>query len=270
MFSRIIFLFILVKLSGALEVVCHFETLTFWGYTCGVVNQNVPTESNITFSIDDIDKGKTKNDVNCVEFANSSIDFVPKEIFTNFPSVDRLIFLRTNFRLWKKEFLKSGSDLIAFVNVENAIEDLEDDSFGFAPDLLVLTLYNNRIKEISTFAFRGLAQLSILQLSGNRLTYLDENIFDDLDNLSMLDLFDNSLSMLPLGIFDENKKLDTLRLDGNKFVVVAPGVFEPTSSLKSLNLTNNLIFSIDASVLPKNLQKIYVGKFNLSFAGLVF
>lgn len=252
----------MTKFLKANEVFCTFGTLTFWGYTCGIVNQTITDNSKVIFNIDKIDRGKSYNDVNCVEFVDSKISFVPLEIFTTFPSADRLIFMNNRFRKWNKQFLKNGSNLVAFANVNNLLELLDDDSFSSALDLLVLSVYNNRISEISRDAFRGLRQLAILQLSGNKLTSIDENLFRDLESLEMLDLFDNELAILPLGIFNGNKKLETLRLDGNKFCVIASGVFDRNSNLKSLNLTNNLIFSIDADVLPAKLQVIFVGELN--------
>lgn len=257
---RILIFILSIKFLTANEVFCTFDTLTFWGYTCGVVNQTVSDKNEVIFNIDAIDRGKSYGDVNCVEFVDSEVDFVPDEIFTTFPSADRLIFINNGFKKWKKEFLKDGLKLIAFVNVDNLLESLDDDSFAYVPNLLLLTLYNNRISEISGGAFRGLNQLTLLQLSGNKLTSIDENLFRGLDSLGMLDLFDNELSILPLGLFDNNEMLETLRLDGNKFCVIAAGVFDRNSNLESLNLTNNLIFSINAEVLPEKLQVIFVGE----------
>jgi hypothetical protein len=260
MFFRVLILVALLKSSKANEVICKFDTLTFWGYTCGVVNQTVLNDSEIVFNIDEIDHGRSASDVNCVEFADSTIDFVPQGIFTTFPKVDRLIFMENKFKVWKKEYLQNADNLIAFVNADNLIETLDDDSFPHTPNLLVLSLYNNKISEISAGAFRSLQQLSILQLSGNQISSIDENLFRELDSLEMLDLFDNNLSILPSNVFDFNEKLQSLRLDGNKLTVIGPTIFDRDSNLKSLNVTENLILSIDAKVLPENLEVIFVGK----------
>lgn len=260
MIFKIFVVLLLARSSDANEVVCQFDTLPFWDYTCGVLNQTIDAGSELTFNIDAIDEGKISSDVKSVEFAESIIDFVPIEVFKAFPSVEKLVFLGTKFKTWKVDYLKPASNLLALVVSDNLLEKLDDFSFAPSPYLLVLTLYNNKIYDVGKHAFKGLTMLSILQLSGNEISLLDEDIFKDLPALAMLDLFDNKLEILPMGIFNENKQLEALRLDGNKFTVIANGVFDRDSNLKSLNLTNNLIFSIDAAYLPEKLQVLYVGK----------
>lgn len=260
MSSKALILLWILKSLNAAEVICKFDTLAFWGYTCGIENQTVADGSKVIFNIEAIDHGKSYNDVNCVVFLDSEINFVPAELFNTFPFADRLVFMDNKFRKWRSDYLLGGSQMIAFVNAENLLETLDDDSFVSVQNLLILALYNNKIADISPKAFKGLTKLQTLQLSGNQVDSLDENLFKDLKSLSSLDLFDNKLSLLPLGIFTNNRKLETLRLDGNKFTVIAAGVFDKDSNLKSLNVSNNLIFSIEASVLPEKLQIIYVGE----------
>lgn len=260
MLLKILFSTLVWKVLNANEVICNFDTLTFWGLTCGISNQTIENDGKITFNIDEIAQGKSFGDVNCVEFADVLIDFIPAEIFSTFSNADRLIFMRNGFKEWRNEFLQNAKKLIAFVNVDNLLVSLDDDSFTHTPNLLVLSLYGNQISNISEGAFRGLTQLSILQLSGNKISSIDEKLFRDLESLEMLDLFDNNLPLLPSGVFDANERLQTLRLDGNKFVVITAIVFDRNSNLKSLNVTENLIFSIDAKVLPENLEIIYVGE----------
>lgn len=249
------------KLVNCSEVICDFHDLTYWGYTCTVENQKVFDNSIVKFNIDDIEKGKSYNDVDCVEFFESEIDFLPEEIFSTFNFVSRIIFMNNNFKQWQGAHLKGGKNLIAFVIADNSLESLENFSFKHSPKLQILALYNNSLVDIFPKAFNGLKDLKTLQLSDNKLNYLHENVFRDLESLNELDLFDNNLSLLQLNIFSGNKKLKTLRLDGNKITAIAGGVFERSSNIVSLNLTNNLISTIDAAVLPLKLEVIYVGKF---------
>lgn len=254
------FLFVLVKACDAIEVVCYFESMTYWGYTCVIENQTVADNSIVKFNIDAIETGKTYDDVNCVEFFNSEIDFLPEEIFSTFNAISRIILMNNGFKLWRKGYLKGGTNLIAFVIADNLLKVLEDDSFESSPNLQILALYDNKINDIEADAFKGLRDLRILQLNQNELEYLNENLFHDLESLTTLDLYDNKISLLPLNIFSYNKMLDTVRLDGNKLAAIAKGVFDQDSNIVSLNLTNNLLFTINAAVLPLGLEVIYVGR----------
>lgn len=253
-------LFVLLKVIGGSELICSFYNLTYWGYTCAILNQTVAEQSVVQFNVDTIDEGKSSDDVDCVEFFDSRIDFVPAEIFTTFKSVSRLILSNNEFTRWQKSYLIGGANLKAFVLADNFLESLEDGSFELSPELETLALYNNQITEIGSNAFRGLRYLRVLQLNENSLEYVNEKSFNGLDSLKELFLNDNDLPMLPLKVFHKNRKLSELRLDGNKFITIADGVFDRDSNIESLNLTNNLIFSIDAAVLPKRLKVIYVGK----------
>lgn len=257
--------FPLSKLISCSEVICNFHDLTYWGYTCVVEDQKVSDESIVKFNIDNIGKGKYYRDVDCVEFFDSQIDFLPEEIFSTFNFVSRIIFINNNFKKWRKVYLKGGEKLQAFVIADNLLESLEDFAFEHSPKLQILALYNNSIVNISPKAFNGLKYLKTLQLSDNKLDYLDENVFRDLESLDELDLFDNNLLLLPLKIFGSNQKLQTLRLDGNKLTEIINGVFDGNPNVVSLNVTNEMIFTIDAAVLPSKLEVIYVGKFHHNF-----
>ena len=86
--------------------------------------------------------------------------------------------------------------VIVFIHYQS-LQEIEDDSFIWTPNLIVLELDNNRINYLSKYAFRGLISLQELNLAFNDLTVVPSDtleVFRKYVLLRYLDLSSNSIS----------------------------------------------------------------------------
>ena len=109
-----------------------------------------------------------------------------------------------------------------FVIISHFVERVEDNTFIWTPNLLMLDLAFNQIKHLTKNAFHGLHALEHLHLVANSLTEVPYEAFD---------VFKNSMSL---------KHLD---LSSNRIVIgdIAQHAFSSVSSLTRLQLEGNVM-----------------------------
>jgi Leucine-rich repeat (LRR) protein len=120
------------------------------------------------------------------------VDFVPTQIFKEFPSIDRLGL--------KYSFLPI---------LRNIVFTSEFDKIKY------LLLSYNQIKTIESEAFEHLTKLKFIDLSFNKIEALKSNIFKKNRRLESVYLNNNQIKMLNTNLFHNLVKLVNLNFGGN-------------------------------------------------------
>jgi Leucine-rich repeat (LRR) protein len=142
-----------------------------------------------TFSDPASHKSETKN----LEFLGpSNVDFIPLDIFTEFPHLNGLIILYSILPV-----LNSGFFKLQFQKLE------------------YLDLQYNKIELIEPKAFEYLNKLKWVSLKGNKLQMISHNIFENNTELIYIDLSRNRINSVHPNFFDSFSKLKFVKFEGN-------------------------------------------------------
>uniref|UniRef100_A0A1A8I4Z0 Chromosome undetermined SCAF11492, whole genome shotgun sequence, Uncharacterized protein n=1 Tax=Nothobranchius kuhntae TaxID=321403 RepID=A0A1A8I4Z0_NOTKU len=181
----------------------------------------------------------------------------------------------------------------------NKLTYVEDGSFSSLVSLKKLSLKDNQLTNLTNATFQGLSNLIELDLSINRIRFIHDSVFNSLTSLQTLDLGLNSLQqvtdMKPVLQLPHIQKLG---LDCNEFSSFQTKDLQlnQSSSLKELSIScfNKAHFSITTPIFPhlekielpgcgqrynlewdvqdktllRNITKLYVNGFGLSFEGM--
>uniref|UniRef100_A0A674CRQ5 Leucine rich repeat containing 4 n=1 Tax=Salmo trutta TaxID=8032 RepID=A0A674CRQ5_SALTR len=121
--------------------------------------------------------------------------------------------------------------------MENAIGEVQADTFRHLHHLEVLQLGRNAIRQIEVGAFNGLTSLNTLELFDNRLTGVPSGAFEYLSKLRELWLRNNPIESIPSYAFNRVPSLMRLDLgELRKLDFISDGAFEGLHNLKYLNL----------------------------------
>jgi Leucine-rich repeat (LRR) protein len=120
-------------------------------------------------------------------------DFVPTQIFKEFPSIDRLGIKYSSIPVIRNNIFTSEFDKIKY-----------------------LLLSNNLIKTIKPEAFQHLKKLKFIDLSFNKIESLKSNIFKNNRRLESILLNNNQIKMLNTNLFHNLQKLVNLNFKRNK------------------------------------------------------
>ncbi len=159
---------------------------------CSVDSLNLAAElesEKHTFS----DPASHKSETKTLEFLGpSKVDFIPLDIFTEFPHLNGLIILYSNLPV-----LKSGFFKLQFQKLE------------------YLDLQYNKIELIEPKAFEYLNKLKWVGLKGNKLQMISHNIFENNTELIYIDLSRNRINSVHPNFFDSFSKLKFVKFEGN-------------------------------------------------------
>jgi Leucine-rich repeat (LRR) protein len=182
------------------ELNCNFGTNSFYYLwptfkECRVINKNFPSSTKnkrFTFS----GSIKEKNYTTAVYFHSSpSIDFIPFQIFTEFPNLNGI--------------------LITWSNIPTLTEGFFTKDFK---DIQYLSLYFNNIDQIEEFALINLTELKWIYLGSNQIESIKTNIFKNNQKLEFIGLFSNKIKMIHPNLFVNLNNLVEVWLEDNECV----------------------------------------------------
>jgi hypothetical protein len=106
-----------------------------------------PVSKSFAFTGSNFDK----NNATAVWFALSpSIDFIPLEIFNEFPNLNGILISRSNLPILKEELFTDQFKIIQFLDLQyNKITQIESDVFTFLPNLKWIYLGQNKIVNLN-------------------------------------------------------------------------------------------------------------------------
>jgi hypothetical protein len=205
----------------ATDIICEYGTTS--GYHswptfkyCFVDKKNFPVSAkNKRFDL--IGSSAEKDETTAVHLYQSlSIDFIPTEIFNEFPNLNG--------------FLISGS------NIPILKEGLFTKDFK---DILYLSLWKNKIKQIVNNALTNLPKLKWINLEGNRIELIKTNIFKNNHKLEFIGLDSNKIKMIHPSLFLNLNYLIEVWLDNNECADKNfGGYYDPSLTFMNDNLKN--------------------------------
>lgn len=158
----------------------------------------------------------TDNSITVVFFEQSTIHFLPTDIFSVFKNVQYM-----------------------YVH-KQSVRELRPGTFQDAAKLESLVLSNNKIRVLGEDSFKGAKELYTLDLNDNEMEVIHENAFQGLEHLMFLNMSFNKLKALPIGVFNQNVFLASISLQNNLLNSIAIQTFEHLFKLTTLILINNV------------------------------
>lgn len=223
-------------------------------------------------------------DIKWVEFdTRNVVEYIPKSIFTEFPTMRTLIMTTNVSELNPGDFdhantleelrlsnnnikiikygvfsrhpisLLNNDDVVPFKRLKylfvdkNEIYEIEDNSFEGLTELTGLTLTRNKLSFIKERTFAGLLNLHTLALDNNDIATIESGALD-MPGLTNLILRSNRLTHLPDSIFSRLPSLQYLHLDHNKLNRLTDNLFDGLSRLSYITLQYNDLEHIGQSL----------------------
>ena len=227
--------------ASATTLKCEFSRNTMFGYVCEIRSVDLLAEEKVTIEHADHHKGKTDADVKMISFGQSTVNFVPNQIFTTFPNLEILDLLNVSMTKWNRDYIKNGKNLKRIWLAHNDLRELVDNSFMGATGVENLVLHNNKIGKISDKAFNGLLQLKSIELQNNFMTSLAGNFFSPLKKLVEINLNENQITKIDGNIFNGAVKLEFLNLGENQISTLPENLFSNQQNLTLVFLHKNQI-----------------------------
>lgn len=198
------------------------------GLSCFFEEIHVDEQTNLILNYDE-----TNYALDCVGFANSTLNELPSNLFNKYRAVNSL-------------FASSVG-----------ITALPSNTFQNASKMLDINLSNNKLKSLEAKVFTPCKNLRKLVISHNDLEELDMDSFDNLNDLEELDLSNNLLTTIPHKALGQLKRLKSLNL-GNNSVIVKYGMFP--DSLITLDLSYNKLenFTLKSIISLENLKYLFL------------
>lgn len=205
----------------------------YLGQICKLHEKHIDENTQWNQQLDDTSR---PDQIKTVIFENSSVIYIPSQLFTKFKNVERVYLNGTKLeKVNEDSFIDARTVKEIYLN-SNKLQEIKSASFSKASQCHILDLAYNLIDIIDSDAFEGLSQLRTLYLNNNRLKHLAEGTFNPLISLSVLELGNNNVEALQSSTFIYNRQIQKISLAYN--------------SLRQLDLNlsnNNLIFEIDVS-----------------------
>jgi hypothetical protein len=147
---------------------------------------------------------------------HESVSFVPQNIGSTFPNLNKIIMDGCNLR------------------------KIYRNDFRHLTNLQALFLDNNAIETVEANSFDDLTSLEIIDLDDNQITSLNEEIFAKCTNLRTISIHDNFLATLPAKIFRQNRQIVTIKLQNNEISHLSPTLIDGLSNLREILLRGNV------------------------------
>ncbi|GLV35079.1 tollo [Carabus blaptoides fortunei] len=164
-----------------------------------------------------------------------------------------------------------GRSNITYLHLtKDNLEQIDDDSFPYMPNLRLLSLRDNLIFNISPHAFSGLKNLECMYIGMNRLSRVPKGLM--LKTLLELDIAGNTydgywptMFVIPDGIFANMCNLQNLHLEYNNIGFLTTKTFIGLRNLTKLNLKNISLYSIDIGTFIPLQNLLYLNLNNNPF-----
>lgn len=191
---------------------------------------------------------------------NSTLHFVPQQIFARFPNLERLelldVDLRTLDQLWQNcnhlRYVRLENNTIAVIpsglfwsctSIETlvlnncGIQEVQPLAFGMLANLRELSMQGNLISQLHIDTFTTTPSLVTLILTGAGIERIEPGTFRDLNNLTSIFLNNNQLALIENATFTNMPALSRLFINHNPLVNISAGAFGALPSLDTLEMT---------------------------------
>ncbi len=134
-----------------------------------------------------------KSQATVIEFQRPiQIDFIPREIPTEFPNLNGLLFYGCNFPVLKRGFFPEEFGVLEYLSlVMNQIVSIESLAFEHLKKLKWLDLQQNQIQALPFNQFHNNPSLIYLRFSTNQIKLISPNLFNNLNHLKTVDFSGN-------------------------------------------------------------------------------
>ncbi len=206
------FCFLLVLLTHqifALKLDCKFADDTNFDKSCFITNASLlllNKSEAIEFTGDFQSKVQTK----AIQFLNSQVEYIPEEIYKQFPKVEALVIEDSNLKIKGQGFFNGSENLKKLDLKLNKILYLPDDTFNLLKNLEMIKLYGNQIEYISKNLFRKNTKLMFIDLQHNNVNMVDPRTFETLADLKYFWLKGNICSSKNFEI-NNDEQLDVMK-----------------------------------------------------------
>lgn len=145
------------------ELTCEFQN--YYSYTCLLNSVNIRLEHLVRFN-GNHDYNFTNNEVFSVVINSSAIEFIPNEIFEEFPNLNLLMIQSS--RLETLQPTTKCSSLQYFLAPKNRVTAISSNTFINCNQLSVVDLSENEIQSIAPEFLENSTTLGRLLLTGNK------------------------------------------------------------------------------------------------------
>jgi hypothetical protein len=134
-----------------------------------------------------------KSQATVVEFQRPiQIDFIPREILTEFPNLTGLLFYGCNFPVLKAGFFTEEFGVLESLSlILSEIVSIEPWAFEHLKKLNWLDLTQNQIQALPFNLFQKNPSLAYLNFAGNQINSISPNLFNNLNHLKTVDFRGN-------------------------------------------------------------------------------
>lgn len=191
---------------------------------------------------------------------NSTLHFVPQQIFSRFPNLERFelfdVDLRTLDQLWQNcnnlRYVRLENNMITVIpsglfwactNIETlvlnncGIQEVQPLAFGMLQNLRELSMQGNSISQLHLDTFTPTPSLVTVILSGAGIERIEPGTFRDLHHLTSLFLNNNQLTLIENATFTNIPVLSRLFINHNPLENIYAGAFGILPSLETLEMT---------------------------------
>ncbi len=206
-FSRFILILFVCLLTGAAygrELRCEYTNCryTLWPkHKCCLTDQNdfsskFSTEPH-SFSGYPSEKSETKT---LWIHRSQKVDFIPLDIFSEFPNLNGLQIDDTNLPTLKAELFKAELENIKYLFLPwNAIRSIEPSAFQYLTKLKWINLRYNSLQSLPNQIFQNNPDLMYIGLEWNSINSIHPNFFDGLNRLKQIEFRFNDCSQADFG-----------------------------------------------------------------------
>ncbi len=115
----------------------------------------------------------------------SKMDFLPKEILSEFPKFNGIEIKRCyTFTIIKDDFFSKDFGAIEYLYLgDNRVETIEANAFQHLPDLKWIWLARNQIRSFPYRIFKNNPEIFVIWLHANKINSITPDFFQDLDKL---------------------------------------------------------------------------------------
>ncbi|XP_059616713.1 toll-like receptor Tollo [Phlebotomus argentipes] len=186
--------------------------------------------------------------VESVEFKNSNFPKVPVTLFSTYDSLSRVDFSKCQMRQLNGKTTLSGAKKLKFLDMsENNLDELADEVFSEASELVEVYLARNQISSVSLNAFAGLKKLEILDLSFNVIKIIRGDIFWDLKQIKIIYVNNNAMSTMKISFVNNTNLIeyDGSHNDLSDWSLTFPGKSKVILNLSYCKLKNTYSSAAD-------------------------
>lgn len=225
--------------------IVHLPYRCINGLSCFFEGIHVEGDTNLQINFDESNYG-----LDCVGFANSSLNELPSNIFNKYRALNSLYAAGIGLTKLPTTTFDNAVNMLEINLSRNHLKALEPRVFSPCKMLRKLDLNHNDLEEIDMDAFDNLQALEDLDMSNNLLSSIPHKSLGQLKGLKFLNLANNTLSV-KYGMFPES--LVTLDLSYNKLENFTLKSIISLENLRNLFLNGNRIYRFRQHIFPDGI-----------------